>query len=192
MVDNDCGKKVCGICFKKLRKWKPLSEGSLRKDWTGRKHHLSCWKMLQTFRQVFGYEYPFNYELAKSLGEALQLTNILRDVHEDYSRGNIYLPNILLNKHGMNANETVIDYNHPAVGATCKAVAEIARDRFTESANILANCEPEKIRPARIMMTLYQRLFEKLCHRGWNDLTSKVGLSKWEKVYLIIRSTYFK
>ena len=92
----------------------------------------------------------------------------------------------------MNADETVIDCNHPAVGATCRSVANLARDRFTESANIMAKCEQNKVRPARIMMALYQRLFEKLSDRGWYDLTSKVSLSKWEKIYLIIRSAYFE
>ena len=38
--------------------------------------------------------------LAKSLGEALQLTNILRDVAEDAKRDHVYLPDELLVKNG--------------------------------------------------------------------------------------------
>jgi len=138
---------------------------------------------------IFELDRETGNKLAKSLGTALQLTNILRDVHEDYTRGHIYLPNSLLIEHGMNPNE--IDIDHSAVSETCKVIAENTRDVFNQSADLLASCEPRQIRPARIMMTLYQRLFEKLCDRGWVDLKSKVSLSTREKIYLIAKSTYF-
>ena len=142
---------------------------------------------------IFELDRETGIKLAKSLGTALQLTNILRDVHEDYTRGHIYLPNSLLIEHGINPNEINIDIDigHSAVLETCKVIAEIARDGFNQSARLLASCEPRIVRPARIMMTLYQRLFEKLCDRGWVDLKSKVSLSTREKIYLIAKSTYF-
>jgi len=140
---------------------------------------------------IFELDRETGDKLAKSLGTTLQLTNILRDVHEDYTRGHIYLPNSLLIEHGMNPNEVNFDINHSAVAETCKVIAENARDGFTQSARILADCEPRKARPARIMMTLYQRLFEKLCDRGWMNLKSNVSLSTREKIYLIAKSTYF-
>lgn len=140
---------------------------------------------------IFELDRETGNKLAKSLGTALQLTNILRDVHEDYTRGHIYLPNSLLIEHGMNSNEINIDIDHSAVSETCKVIAENTRDVFNQSASLLASCEPRQIRPARIMMTLYQRLFEKLCDRGWVDLKSKVSLSTREKIYLIAKSTYF-
>lgn len=37
---------------------------------------------------------------ARDLGIAMQLTNIARDVHEDWQRGRLYLPDELLTKHG--------------------------------------------------------------------------------------------
>ena len=140
---------------------------------------------------IFELDRETGNNLARSLGTALQLTNILRDVHEDYTRGHIYLPNSLLIEHGINPNEINIDIDHSAVSETCKVIAEYARDGFNQSARLLASCEPRKVRPARIMMTLYQRLFEKLCDRGWVDLKSKVSLSTREKIYLIAKSSYF-
>jgi squalene synthase HpnC len=41
---------------------------------------------------VFGFRDPRALDLAEKLGLAFQLTNILRDVHDDYSVGRIYLP----------------------------------------------------------------------------------------------------
>ena len=42
--------------------------------------------------EIFGYRYEETKEYAVDLGIALQLTNILRDVQGDASRGRIYLP----------------------------------------------------------------------------------------------------
>lgn len=140
---------------------------------------------------IFELQPKIGRELAKSLGEALQLTNILRDVQQDFMRGNIYLPKIWLSERGMTLGEIDADINHPAVDATCKLIADITNDRFAESAQILTNCDPVKVRPARIMMTVYKRLFEKLCDRGWCNLNTTVTLSRAEKFYLVMRSAYF-
>jgi phytoene synthase len=43
-------------------------------------------------------------ESAISLGYAMQLTNILRDIGEDYDRDRIYLPDNLMIKHGYTQN----------------------------------------------------------------------------------------
>ncbi|HFE38144.1 MAG TPA: squalene synthase HpnD, partial [Gammaproteobacteria bacterium] len=42
--------------------------------------------------EIFGYENKKTLAYAKELGMAFQLTNILRDVHEDALRGRVYLP----------------------------------------------------------------------------------------------------
>src|SRR6185436_14801901 len=42
--------------------------------------------------EIFTYRSPQTREYAVNLGVALQLTNILRDLKEDASRGRIYLP----------------------------------------------------------------------------------------------------
>src|SRR5438093_1272564 len=41
---------------------------------------------------VFGFKDPEALELAPKLGIAFQLTNILRDVREDFAMGRVYLP----------------------------------------------------------------------------------------------------
>lgn len=41
---------------------------------------------------VFGYQQPKAEKHAVELGIAMQLTNIIRDIKEDYKRGRIYLP----------------------------------------------------------------------------------------------------
>src|SRR5438876_7944783 len=49
---------------------------------------------------VFGFEDPAALELAPKLGTAFQLTNILRDVPEDFAMGRVYLPQEDLDRFG--------------------------------------------------------------------------------------------
>src|SRR5262249_26112477 len=49
---------------------------------------------------VFGFRDPDALILAEKLGIAFQLTNILRDVAEDYAMGRIYLPQEDLDRFG--------------------------------------------------------------------------------------------
>ena len=50
--------------------------------------------------EIFGYDDPRSRQYATDLGVALQLTNILRDVPEDLSRGRVYIPQDELRAHG--------------------------------------------------------------------------------------------
>ena len=50
--------------------------------------------------EIFGYDDPRSRQYATDLGVALQLTNILRDVPEDLSRGRVYIPQEDLRAHG--------------------------------------------------------------------------------------------
>src|SRR3546814_17406309 len=50
---------------------------------------------------AFGATEPEAHELALAEGDALQFTNILRDLAEDAARGRLYLPRELLRRHGI-------------------------------------------------------------------------------------------
>jgi len=50
--------------------------------------------------RVFGVSDERAYEQALDLGTAMQLTNILRDIDEDLTRGRVYLPQEDLRRHG--------------------------------------------------------------------------------------------
>ena len=50
--------------------------------------------------KVFGMEEGPGFELARHLGRALQLTNILRDLDQDAAVGRLYLPREYLNEFG--------------------------------------------------------------------------------------------
>jgi 15-cis-phytoene synthase len=51
--------------------------------------------------ELFGTRTPWVLRRAEAMGHAMQLTNILRDVGEDFRQGRIYLPKAWLERHGV-------------------------------------------------------------------------------------------
>jgi len=124
---------------------------------------------------------------ALALGEALQLTNILRDLTEDAARGRLYLPRELLERHAIAAREPAGVLRHPALPQVCGALAERARQRFAEAERLLAQGERRQLRPALVMMQVYRRTLERLVDRGWQRLDQPVRVAPPERLWLALR-----
>ncbi len=141
--------------------------------------------------RVFGADGPAADEVAHELGQALQLTNILRDLHEDAARGRLYLPAELLESHGVATREPDAVLGHPALPAVCAELAGLARQRFANAQAALERCERRPMRPAVAIMETYRRLLAGLERRGWARLNERVGLSTREKLWIALRHGVF-
>ncbi len=75
--------------------------------------------------RVFGVTNPNADRYAKDLGTAMQLTNILRDVKEDYERGRIYLPEVDLKEYRI----SVADFEKKCTGDSFKSFMRFQIDR---------------------------------------------------------------
>jgi phytoene synthase len=124
---------------------------------------------------------------ALALAEALQLTNILRDLKEDAVRDRLYLPAELLTQYGLGGMPPAAVLADPNLKGVCRALASRAGKCFALAERQLARGERNKLRPALIMMASYRRLLERLVKRDWADLERKVKLSKLERLWLGIR-----
>lgn len=137
--------------------------------------------------RVFGIGEETGNRVAGALGEALQLTNILRDVHEDAERDRLYLPADLLARHGITDGALPAVLAHPNLARACAELAERAERRFAEAGSLLATCARRQMRPAVMMMEVYRRVFRRLVRRGWHRLAEPVSLSKMEKIWILLR-----
>lgn len=140
---------------------------------------------------AFGETRPPAQDLAVSLGNALQLTNILRDIHEDALTGRLYLPRELLDKHGVTATTASELLSDPAVARVCADLADLAREAFAVSEDLMRRLDRRKIRPAILMMAVYRQTLELLRQRGWDRLDMLVRLSRWAKLRLVLRHSLF-
>jgi phytoene synthase len=137
---------------------------------------------------IFGDSGPAAHEVADSLGRALQLTNILRDLDEDAQRGRLYLPREILERHGIRGAETPLGVlRHPALPAACRDLAAIAERHFNEAARAMARCSRRAMRPAAVMGAFYRAMLDALVRSGWRDPALRVSLSKAQKLWLVLR-----
>ena len=136
---------------------------------------------------VFGDPSEAAHRVAHSLGRALQLTNILRDLDEDARRGRLYLPREILDSHGIVSAEPMAVLRHPALPTVCREVAAIAEAHFADSARAMAQCRRRPMRPAALMAAVYHATLRELLRRGWRDPAARVSLTKPLKLWLVLR-----
>jgi phytoene synthase len=126
-------------------------------------------------------------ELAVAEGEALQLTNILRDLAEDAERERLYLPRELLEKAGIAALSPSELLDHPKLPQVCFELADLAEDRFTRARALLAQSDRKALRPAAMMLEAYGRLLARLKQQGWQNPRQRVSLPRLEKLWIVLR-----
>ncbi len=135
--------------------------------------------------RCFGAEEPEADAAAVALGEAMQITNILRDLGEDAADGRLYLPRELLERHGIAARdpESVID--DPRVADVCRDLAALARGRYAEARALMAQCDRRAMRSAVVMMEGYEALLDRMETGGWREPRRRVSLTPWRRLVLL-------
>ncbi len=158
-------------------------------DWSALLRYCDCVACAvgRLSNPVFGIERTLGDPLAKALGEALQLTNILRDLDEDAERDRLYLPADLLARHGIPGADTAAALAHPAISAACAEIADLARARFAEARGLLARIGARERKPAVLMMEAYWSTFRRLVARGFTPPRPAVSPSRWEKAWIVLR-----
>jgi squalene synthase HpnD len=124
---------------------------------------------------------------ALALGEALQLTNILRDLAEDATRGRLYLPRELLAQHRISGTDPTRALRDSGLPKVCEALAARASTRFAEAERHFGRADRRALRPALVMMHVYRRTLDRLIARGWRQLEQPVRLARPERLWLALR-----
>ena len=136
---------------------------------------------------IFGDSSDAAHAVADSLGRALQLTNILRDLAEDAARQRLYLPREILDRHGIRSDEPAAVLRHPALPATCRDVAAIAESHFRQAARAMEQCSHRAMRPAAVMAAFYHATLSALQRSGWRNPTERISLATSMKLWLVLR-----
>lgn len=122
--------------------------------------------------------------VAYHLGRALQLTNVLRDIAEDAARNRVYLPREFFIRPPASAAEALAD---PLIPEICSRMTIMAHNHFRAASAAMDKCDRRAMRPARLMGATYAAILRRLEKRGWQRLDVPVKLSKWEKLWLLLR-----
>lgn len=142
-----------------------------------------CWRTAGSIGElclkIFGIKHKNGRELARELGKAMQLTNILRDLEEDATRDRLYIPSEDLEK----ANIPFIDptqvLEHPDFIFAKEQLVKRAEHAFQVSKDLLTTFPYRPMRPVWIMKSIYHRLLDKV--QGTKG-TSMPRVSTFEKI----------
>ncbi len=129
--------------------------------------------------KVFGMEEGPGFDLAHHLGRALQLTNILRDIDEDWAIGRLYLPRDFL--------EGAATPDDPRVDGACRAVARLAHEHYARSEAILRARPKGNLRAPKLMSAVYGAILSAMEAQGWASPRKRVSLPKSQLAMIVLR-----
>lgn len=136
--------------------------------------------------RAFGDASPAADRVAHSLGRALQLTNILRDIKEDAERGRLYLPREWLEEASVPLDPDGA-LRAPGLEKVCARVAALAHTHFRAADQAMRQCDAKAMKPARLMGATYAAILWRLERRGWSPPHERVSLPAWQKLWLALR-----
>jgi phytoene synthase len=143
---------------------------------------------------------PQAVELADSLGVALQLTNILRDIREDHQNGRIYLPAEDLAKFDCDPQRWPGGTTPPSPPATLDQAAtsgfkrlvefeaERARDWYATGWKLLPVLDRRSAACTGAMAGIYRRLLEQIAADPAAVLRGRMSLSGREKATVALKA----
>ena len=138
---------------------------------------------------IFGFKNPKALELAEKCGIAFQLTNIIRDVREDYELGRRYIPAADLERHGANVERLE---NSPAWVATLRAEAARALAYYEDSRPLVGLVDARSRASLWALIEIYWRLFLRIEASGFDVFDRRIRLTAWEKVKVIVEAYFTK
>ena len=138
--------------------------------------------------RIFGFDDPAALELAGSLGIALQLINILRDVREDAEMGRIYLPQDELARFGVTAASVLAGEPDGSWRALVEMEAARARRLYASGIEVCRHIPGPSRACVRTMAGIYRGILDRIEAEPELPLRQRVRLSSGEKAGVMVRS----
>ncbi len=143
--------------------------------------------------ELFGVHDRWALERATSLGHAMQLTNILRDVGEDARRGRIYLPLQLLERHGIPPaelraaarGERLVDPRYPPL---VEELLQLAEADYRDAFAAIPSLPVPVRRPVAVAAFVYRGIHGEIRRRGYDNLRQRASTSAPAKLVLATRA----
>jgi phytoene synthase len=132
-------------------------------------------------------------KMADDLGVALQITNILRDVREDYLNGRVYLPREDLEKFGCpiemgNPEPYRTDAEKARFASLVDFEAARAREWYGSGLRLLSTIDRRSAACTGAMAGIYRRLLEKIAGNPSAVLNGRMSLPAGEKGMVAVQA----
>ena len=146
--------------------------------------HLVAGVVGEVAANIFGQTQAQTTVYAHKLGQALQLTNIIRDVGEDALRGRIYLPMNELQQFDVKAHEILKRTYSDRFTALMKFQAQRAQGLYDEALALLPDADRRAQKPGLMMASIYRALLTEIERDNFQVLHQRVSLTPLRKLWL--------
>jgi phytoene synthase len=150
--------------------------------------HLVAGVVGEVAARIFGQSQAQTTNYAHGLGQAMQLTNIIRDVGEDARRGRIYLPIADLQRFDVKAHELL--QRDPPWGyserfrALMRFEAQRAHELYDQALAQLPEVDRRTQRPGLMMAAIYRTLLREIEASEFQVLHQRISLTPLRKVWI--------
>lgn len=136
---------------------------------------------------IFGYQSEDAFPYATLLGRAMQRTNFLRDINEDYvERGRIYLPETLRRTHGVTEDMIAHQAATPEFIALMKAEIATIRGLYREAGKGIALLSPEARRAVTLASRFYEAILDAIEYQRYDVFARRARVSFIRKLAIIV------
>ena len=137
--------------------------------------------------EIFGYRDPRAREYADSLGMALQLTNIIRDVAVDLRRGRVYLPAEHLERFGVTVDDLALGQVTPAVRELLRFECAEARRLYSQAAAQLPGVDRRSLVAAEIMGAIYFEILRRIERADYDVFSRRIRVPRPHRAVIALR-----
>jgi 15-cis-phytoene synthase len=137
--------------------------------------------------EIFGYRDQQSRQYADSLGMALQLTNIIRDVAVDLRRGRVYLPAEHLARFGVSVDDLVAGKVTPAVRELLRYECQEARKLYANAARLLPAADRRSLVAAEIMGAIYFAILRRIERSGYDVFSQRIRVPRAQRAAIALR-----
>ncbi len=139
--------------------------------------------------QIFQYRDDAARGYAVDLGLAMQLTNIMRDVKEDWSMGRVYLPQDEMARFGYTEEQLEAGVRNDAFVQLLRFQGERAREYFRSGFRLLPYLSRRSRACPAVLGAIYSRVLDRIEASGYDVLgEQRIALSTGEKARITARA----
>jgi phytoene synthase len=137
--------------------------------------------------EIFGYRDLGSLAYAESLGIALQLTNIIRDVAVDLRRGRIYLPAEDLERFGVTEDDLRRGQVTQQVAALLQFQCDRAHDYYHRGAWQLPAADATSLVAAEIMGGIYYGILTRIEAAHYDVFSERIRVPRPQRAVIALR-----
>ena len=153
--------------------------------------HLVAGVVGEVAASIFGQTQAQTTAYAHAMGQAFQLTNIIRDVGEDAMRGRIYLPVNELQQFDVKANDILKREYSERFTALMQFQADRAHRLYDQALALLPAQDKRAQKPGLMMANIYRALLREIERDGFQVLHQRTSLTPIRKLWLAWKTQAF-